>query len=77
LRAALDGVGIVQLPEVSVAASIADGKLVPVLSDWSPRWAGFFLFYPSRRHVPVKLRALVDFLRKETKLTAVAAEAHA
>ena len=37
--------------------------LVQVLSDWSPKWAGFSLFYSSRRHVPLKLRALVDFLR--------------
>ncbi len=67
LRSALDGVGIAQLPEASVAALIADGRLVPLLLDWSPKWADFFLFYPSRRHVPVKLRALVDFLRKEAK----------
>jgi DNA-binding transcriptional LysR family regulator len=67
LRAALDGVGIVQLPAASVSAHVADGRLVQLLSDWSPRWAGFSLFYSSRRHVPVKLRALVDFLRKESK----------
>ena len=71
LRAALDGVGIVQLPEASVAALVADGKLVPLLADWSPKWNGFFLYYSSRRHVPVKLRALVDFLRKESKPTVI------
>jgi DNA-binding transcriptional LysR family regulator len=75
LRAALDGMGVVQLPEASVAAGIAEGKLVPLLSDWSPAWTGFFLFYPSRRHVPVKLRALVDFLRKESKQPAATATA--
>jgi DNA-binding transcriptional LysR family regulator len=67
LRSALDGIGIAQLPEASVASLIAEGRLEPVLLDWSPDWAGFFLFYPSRRHVPVKLRALVDFLRKSAK----------
>jgi|KBSMisStaDraftv2_1062788.scaffolds.fasta_scaffold71730_2 DNA-binding transcriptional LysR family regulator len=67
LRAGLDGVGIVQLPEASVSALVAEGKFVPLLTDWSPWWAGFFLFYSSRRHVPVKLRALVDFLKKESK----------
>jgi DNA-binding transcriptional LysR family regulator len=67
LRSALDGIGIAQLPEASVAGHIADGRLVPLLLDWSPNWAGFFLFYPSRRHVAVKLRALVDFLRKGAK----------
>ena len=67
LRSALDGIGIAQLPEASVAAHIAEGRLVSLLLDWSPNWAGFFLFYPSRHHVPVKLRALVDFLRKGAK----------
>ena len=71
LRAALDGLGIAQLPEASVAALVADGKLVRLLADWSPKWNGFFLFYSSRRHVPVKLRALVDFLRKESKPTVI------
>ena len=73
LRAALDGVGIAQLPEASVSTLVADGKLVPLLGDWSPKWNGFLLYYSSRRHVPLKLRALVDFLRKESKQPALAA----
>jgi len=69
LRAGLDGVGIVQLPEILVAPFIADGRLVPVLADWSAQWTDFVLFYSSRRHVPLKLRTLVDFLRQETTST--------
>jgi DNA-binding transcriptional LysR family regulator len=67
LRAGLDGVGIVQLPEAWVSPLVAEGKLVQLLGDWSPRWTDFCLFYSSRRHVPIKLRTLVDFLRKESK----------
>ena len=67
LRAGLDGLGIVQLPEATVAGLVADGRLVPVLADWSPQWAGFFLYYPSRRQLPLKLRALVEFLKRESK----------
>jgi DNA-binding transcriptional LysR family regulator len=73
LRSALDGIGIVQLPEASVSGLISEGKLVLLLPDWAPRWAGFFLFYSSRRHVPLKLRALVDFMRRESKHVALAA----
>jgi len=43
------------------------GRLVRLLSDWSPRRTEFSLFYSSRRHLPLKLRALVDFLRKQSK----------
>ena len=67
LRAALDGMGIVQLPEMWIAPLVAEGRLVRLLDDWSPRRTEFSLFYSSRRHLPVKLRALVDFLRKESK----------
>jgi DNA-binding transcriptional LysR family regulator len=67
LRAGLDGVGVVQLPEVSVAPFVAEGRLTHVLPDWSPHWTDFVLFYSSRRHVPFKLRALVDFLRRQSK----------
>ena len=65
LRAALDGMGIVQLPEIGIASLVAEGQLVRLLSDWSPSGTEFSLFYSSRRHLPVKLRALVDCLRKE------------
>jgi DNA-binding transcriptional LysR family regulator len=75
LRAALDGLGIVQLPEMSIAPLVAEGRLVRLLSDWSPRRTEFSLFYSSRRHLPVKIRALVDFMRKESKEGAQAVEA--
>jgi DNA-binding transcriptional LysR family regulator len=76
LRAGLDGMGIVQLPDVLVAPFVADGRLVPVLADWAPQWTDFVLYYSSRRHVPLKLRTLVDFLRRESKHSARAAEHH-
>jgi DNA-binding transcriptional LysR family regulator len=77
LRAALDGMGIVQLPEMWIAPLVAEGRLVRLLDDWSPRRTEFSLFYSSRRHLPVKLRALVDFLRKESKDAAHANESRA
>ena len=64
LRAALDGLGIVQLPAATATRLIADGRLVPLLTDWAPQWSDFYLFYSSRRHVPTKLRAMIDFLKK-------------
>jgi hypothetical protein len=40
---------------------------VPVLADWCLECTDFVLFYSSRRHVPVTLRTLVDFLRREAR----------
>src|SRR5262245_40534275 len=63
LRAALDGVGLAFALEEHVAHLIARGSLVRVLADWCPPFDGFFLYYPSRRHQPPALQALVDALR--------------
>jgi DNA-binding transcriptional LysR family regulator len=70
LRAGLDGMGVVQLPEKWVEPLVAEGRLVRLLSDWSTPRTELCLFYSSRRHVPVKLRTLVEFLRKESKNSA-------
>lgn len=61
--AALAGVGLCYTLETQVAAHLAAGRLVRVLDDWCQPFAGFFLYYPSRRQMPVPLRTLVDFLR--------------
>jgi len=63
IRAALDGVGIARLPAGLIEPFIASKQLIPLLQDWAPRSVGFFLYYPSRRQMPVALRALIDFVR--------------
>jgi DNA-binding transcriptional LysR family regulator len=63
IRAALDGVGLAFALVEHAAELIARGRLVRVLEDWCPPFDGFFLYYPSRRHQPAALQALVDALR--------------
>src|SRR5437867_1014885 len=63
IRAALDGVGLAFSLEQYVAEHIARGRLVRVLEDWCPPFDGYFLYYPSRRHQPRALQALVNALR--------------
>lgn len=63
LAAALDGAGLTCTLEDQVAEHLRAGRLVRVLEDWCQPFPGFFLYYPSRRQMPVALRALVDFLR--------------
>jgi DNA-binding transcriptional LysR family regulator len=63
LRAALDGLGLAFALEEHAAEHIARRELVRVLEDWCPPFDGFFLYYPSRRHQPAALQALVDALR--------------
>jgi DNA-binding transcriptional LysR family regulator len=63
LQAAIDGVGITYVVGVEAAPHVAAGRLVRVLESWSPRFPGFYLYYPSHRQVPPTLRAFVQFLK--------------
>jgi DNA-binding transcriptional LysR family regulator len=63
LNAALDGVGLSYIPEDLVAPHIAAGRLVQVLEDWCPPFAGFHLYYPSRRQASPAFALLLDALR--------------
>ncbi|MGH6683401.1 MAG: LysR substrate-binding domain-containing protein, partial [Pseudolabrys sp.] len=60
--AALQGVGLAHLMEDLVQEDLRSGALVRVLEDWCPPFPGFYLYYPSRAQMPLKLRVLVDFL---------------
>jgi DNA-binding transcriptional LysR family regulator len=63
IRAAMDGVGLAFALEEHVAPHLASGALVRVLEDWCPPFAGYFLYYPSRRQEPAALSALIETLR--------------
>jgi DNA-binding transcriptional LysR family regulator len=64
LEAARAGLGVTYLTEWNVAADLRAGTLVRVLEDWTPPLDGLCLYYPSRRHAPAGLRALIDMIRE-------------
>ncbi len=59
---AAQGAGIALEPDFIVAPEVADGRLVPILDDWTPPAIPIHAAYPSRRHLSAKVRAFVDFL---------------
>jgi DNA-binding transcriptional LysR family regulator len=61
--AALAGLGIVLLPEDELASYLSDGSLMRVLDDWCPPFAGYHLYYPSRRQPSPAFSLLVKSLR--------------
>lgn len=63
LRAAAAGFGLACVLEDYVAAPVAEGSLVRVLEDWCPPFAGYHLYYPSRRQPSAAFALLVDALR--------------
>lgn len=63
LSAALAGFGLAYLPEDQVQAHLADGRLARMLDDWCPPFAGYHLYYPSRRQPTPAFALLVEALR--------------
>jgi len=63
IKLAIAGAGITCGMEESFNAAIGRGELVPLLEEFCPPFAGFYLYYPSRRNLAPKLRALVNHLR--------------
>ncbi|HDS0950092.1 TPA: LysR family transcriptional regulator [Stenotrophomonas maltophilia] len=59
-RLALAGAGIAIGMEETWRPWLQRGELVSLLEPYCPRFAGFFLYYPSRRQAEPKLRALVE-----------------
>jgi DNA-binding transcriptional LysR family regulator len=64
VRLAISGAGITFGMEESFRQGLESGELVPVLEDFCPRFSGFYLYYPNRRNMAPKLRALVDHLKR-------------
>ena len=61
-RAALGGVGVVQLPLLTVRDALARGELIHLLPDWAPRRDIIHAVFPSRRGMLPAVRALIDSL---------------
>ncbi len=63
LRAALDGFGVAYLPLDLVRPHLDGGQLVQVLSDWTPPFSGYHLYYPSRRQNTPAFNKMIEALR--------------
>lgn len=61
--AAVHGLGIACVIEDHVTAELADGRLVRLLEDWCPPFAGYHLYFPNRRHQSPAFALVVEALR--------------
>jgi len=66
LGAAVEGVGLAQLPEPMAAEHLGAGRLVQVLDRFAPMAPGVFLYHPGKRQVLPKLRAFIDHVKSRT-----------
>jgi DNA-binding transcriptional LysR family regulator len=64
--AAVEGLGLAQVPEPIAAGAMKTGKLVRVLEPFAPMARGVFLYYPGSRQMMPKLRAFIDHVKSRS-----------
>lgn len=64
-QAVLLGLGIGFISEWFIRDELKSGELKAVLVSWCQPFDGLRLYYPGRRFVPARLRALIDLVRDE------------
>src|SRR5437763_7492891 len=62
--AAIEGLGLAQVPEPVALGRINAGKLEHVLARFAPQTPGVFLYYPGHRQMLPKLRAFIDHVKQ-------------
>lgn len=60
--AALDDQGIILQPSFMVEDDLATGKLMTLMPEYRAIELGIYAVYPTRKYIPAKVRALLDFL---------------
>ena len=63
LGAAIQGVGLAQVPGPLARAAMADGRLQAVLTPFAVTTPGVFLYHPGKRQVLPKLRAFIEHVQ--------------
>ncbi|WP_323658728.1 LysR family transcriptional regulator [Pectobacterium versatile] len=63
LETVKSSLGVAYLPEQMVQDDIRTGELVEVLSDWTPPYDGYYLYYPSRLHSSPAFTLFLDAIR--------------
>ena len=63
--AALEGLGIVMLPDFIVEKDLKAERLHPILTDYPPPPINIYALYPVNRHLSAKVTRLVEFLAEK------------
>ncbi|MDH7796887.1 MULTISPECIES: LysR family transcriptional regulator [unclassified Beijerinckia] len=67
-RLAAAGAGIAIGPDFIMAPLVASGAVEEILHDYAQSELGIYIVHPSQRHMPLKLRAFIDFMVANMKL---------
>jgi DNA-binding transcriptional LysR family regulator len=65
--AAARGLGITMQPDFIAGPYVEDGTLEPVLQAFAPAELGIYALLPGTRHMPYRVRVLIDFLSERLR----------
>jgi DNA-binding transcriptional LysR family regulator len=64
LAATIAGYGVAQSVAFGLEPYLKSGALAQVLSEWSDERYPLYAYHASRRHVPARVRAFLDFVKE-------------
>ena len=64
-RVGLVGLSLIFSYESAILDYLKEKWLRKVLKRYCPRYPGFYLYYPTRRHMSLKLRHFIDFMTEK------------
>lgn len=64
-QACLDGLGLAYIPKLHVQHELDTGELEQIMSEFTPPFPAFHIYYPSRRQQSMAFEILLNALKKE------------
>jgi DNA-binding transcriptional LysR family regulator len=64
IGACVAGAGIAQVLDLGTEELVRSGQLIDLFPDWRGERFPLYALYPSRRHLPAKVHAFIDFCQK-------------
>ncbi|UZQ70545.1 LysR substrate-binding domain-containing protein (plasmid) [Enterobacter kobei] len=68
-QACLDGLGLAYIPKLHVQHQLDTGELEQIMSEFTPPFPAFHIYYPSRRQQSMAFGILLQALKKSNAVT--------
>lgn len=62
LEAVKAGIGVGMLPAEICQSEVANGEILPVISDWKTGNANFYAVYPSKKYLSARVKVMLHYL---------------
>lgn len=64
IEMAAQGLGLVQMDTFTAHDFLRDGRLLPVMTQFTPILSNFYMCYASREHMPLRVKVFMEFVEE-------------